>query len=83
MKELVCHVTVRPTDTHTEFIWGSTLYCHYSYSVMLYVFFFPACQLSILRLLICYVSVHFIKQTEMRQYERGVVSLFPFATSLI
>lgn len=46
-------------------------------------FFSPACQLSILRLLICYVSVHFIKQTELRQYERGVVSLFPFATSLI
>lgn len=45
--------------------------------------FFPACQLSILRLLTCYVSVHFIKQTEMRQNERGVVSLFPFATSLI
>lgn len=30
-----------PCAPHTEFIWGSTLYCHYSYSVMLYVFFFP------------------------------------------
>lgn len=39
MKELVCHVTVHPTDTLIEYIWGSTVYCHYSHSVMLYVFF--------------------------------------------